>query len=71
MYSEEYAKMKAIRHSGELMFQMISYLDSIIGEVLFPIHVNVKEIQGIKMALGMIQKKVRAIKLNIWKENGE
>lgn len=71
VFSEDYAKMQPIRHSGELMFQMISYLDSIIGEVLFPIHVNVKEIQGIKMALGMIQKKVRAIKLNIWKENGE
>ncbi len=71
VFSEDYARMQPIRHSVELMFQMILYLDSLIGEALFPIHVNVREVRGIKMSLGMLQDKVHGVQLNILKENEE
>jgi len=63
IFSSEYDKMRPIRHSAELMSQMILYLDSVIGEALFPIHLKVKKIEGVKIPINTMGKNnIRAIK---------
>ena len=39
-FDEEYEKRRPLRHSAELMSQMTLYLDSLIGETLFPIYLT-------------------------------
>ncbi len=41
-FDKEYEALRPLRHSAELLAQMALYLDAIIGEQLFPIHLNVK-----------------------------
>lgn len=64
VFSEEYDKMRPIRHSIELMVQMALYLDSLIGEALFPIHLNMKKSQGVEIPFKLIKEKIRSIKIN-------
>ena len=63
VFSKEYDKRRPIRHSVELMVQMIFYLDSLIGEALFPITLNLKEPQGVEIPIRLIRDRVHSIKL--------
>jgi len=42
-YDKEYEALRPLRHSAELLAQMALYLDELVGEQLFPIHLNVIE----------------------------
>lgn len=41
-FSETYERRRAIRHAAELMTQMALYLDGLVGELLFPVHLSIK-----------------------------
>ena len=41
-FIDEYDKKRSVRHSQELLNQMILYIDDMLGENLFPIYVRVK-----------------------------
>lgn len=55
-FDEEYEALRPIRHSAELLAQMALYLDTIIGEQLFPIHLNVKKNFCVDIPLNLNRK---------------
>lgn len=55
-YDKDYEELRPLRHSAELLAQMALYLDSIIGEQLFPIHLNVKESPEVIIPLNLTDK---------------
>ena len=42
-FGENYYNRKPLRHAAELLSQMAIYLDNQVGELLFPVHLNVKK----------------------------
>ena len=40
-FSESYERRRPIRHAAELIAQMAIYLNDLIGELLFPVHMNI------------------------------
>ena len=40
-FSDSYEKRRPIRHAAELIAQMAIYLNDLIGELLFPVHMNI------------------------------
>lgn len=44
-FDADYEELRALRHSAELLAQMALYLDELIGEQLFPVHLCVKDIK--------------------------
>ena len=55
-FDKEYEALRPLRHSAELLAQMALYLDTIIGEQLFPIHLNVKENLYVTIPLNLTGK---------------
>lgn len=55
-FDKEYDVLRPLRHSAELLAQMALYLDSIIGEQLFPIHLNVKRNAYVTIPLNLTEK---------------
>lgn len=55
-FDKEYDDFRPLRHSAELLAQMALYLDSIIGEQLFPIHLNVKRNSYVTIPLNLTEK---------------
>lgn len=41
-FIDEYDKMRPIRHSKEMLNQLIMYIDNLLGENLFPIYVKIR-----------------------------
>lgn len=41
-FIDEYDKMRPVRHSQEMLNQMVMYIDDMLGENLFPIYVRIK-----------------------------
>lgn len=71
-FDKDYAELRPLRHAAELMAQMVLYLDEQIGEQLFPIHLNVKPINGIEIPLNQTEKNhIRKLKHNLTKESEE
>lgn len=65
-FDEEYEVLRPLRHSAELLAQMALYLDTIIGEQLFPIHLNVKECPHATIPLNLNKKnQIRKLKYNL------
>lgn len=50
-FGENYEKTRSIRHAAELLTQMVFYLDSQIGEQLFPINLKVIENPHVEVML--------------------
>lgn len=62
-FDEKYEKRRSLRHAAELLAQMALYLDSLIGESLFPIHLQIKKNPWIKIPIGTTEKnKLHSIK---------
>lgn len=55
-FDKEYEAFRPLRHSAELLAQMALYLDAIIGEQLFPIHLNVKKNSYVTIPLNLTEK---------------
>ena len=55
-FNEKYERRRPVRHSAELLAQMALYLDSLIGEALFPIHLCVRRIPGVNIPLNTTKK---------------
>ncbi len=73
-FDKEYEVLRPLRHSAELLAQMALYLDTIIGEQLFPIHLNVKRNPYVTIPLNLTEKnqiKKLKYKLNPDKEKSE
>lgn len=73
-FDKEYEVLRPLRHSAELLAQMALYLDTIIGEQLFPIHLNVKRNPYVTIPLNLTEKnqiKKLKYKLNPYKEKLE
>ncbi|MBD5493738.1 MAG: hypothetical protein HDR12_05005 [Lachnospiraceae bacterium] len=65
-FDEEYDVLRPLRHSAELLAQMALYLDTIIGEQLFPIHLNVKECPHATIPLNLNKKnQIKKLKYNL------
>lgn len=63
-FDVDYDRLRPIRHSAELMSQMILYLDSLVGESLFPIKLSVRKLDEIKIPINVTEKNtVRTIKI--------
>lgn len=58
-FDKDYDILRPIRHSAELMAQMAMYLDSQIGEQLFPIELRITQNSLVKFQL-ILQKKQNA-----------
>lgn len=56
IFDEKYERRRPVRHAAELVAQMALYLDSLIGESLFPIHLCVKRISGVNIPLNITEK---------------
>lgn len=50
-FSEEYSTRRPIRHAAELIAQMAIYLNGLIGELLFPVHLNIFKSEFIDIPL--------------------
>ncbi len=55
-FDTDYEALRPLRHSAELLAQMALYLDTIIGEQLFPIHLNVKKNPYVTIPLNLTAK---------------
>lgn len=55
-FDDDYEVLRPIRHSAELLAQMVLYLDSQIGEQIFPIHLRVDQVNGIEIPLNKTDK---------------
>lgn len=55
-FDKEYEVLRPLRHSAELLAQMALYLDMIIGEQIFPIHLNVKRNPYVTIPLNLTEK---------------
>ncbi len=55
-FDKEYEALRPLRHSAELLAQMALYLDMIIGEQIFPIHLNVKRNPYVTIPLNLTEK---------------
>lgn len=55
-YDKEYEALRPLRHSAELLAQMALYLDTVIGEQLFPIHLTVKKNSHVTIPLDLTRK---------------
>lgn len=51
-FDDDYAALRPLRHSAELIAQMALYLDELVGEQLFPIHLRVRELPDIRIPSG-------------------
>lgn len=66
IFSEKYEERKPLRHAAEMMSQMSLYLESLLGETLFPIHLTLKSLPGIPLSVNTNNKnKIRLMKLFI------
>lgn len=64
IFSEKYAERRPLRHATEMMSQMVLYLDSMLGEPLFPIHLTLKILPGIPVSVNTNDKNsIRFMKL--------
>lgn len=64
MFSEKYEERRPLRHAAEMISQMALYLDSLIGEILFPIHLCIKELEDIPVPINTTNKnRICTIKL--------
>lgn len=74
-FEKDYQVLRPIRHCAELLAQMALYIDSQIGEQLFPIHLNVEIIDGITIPLNLTEKnqlkKLRYDMKNVEKHQNE
>lgn len=65
-FDEEYEKRRPLRHSAELMSQMTLYLDSLIGETLFPIYLTLNGPSDIEIPVNQNSRNsVHTIKVQI------
>lgn len=48
-FDDDYAALRPLRHAAELIAQMALYLDKLVGEQFFPIHLKVQELPDIKI----------------------
>ena len=65
-FDEEYGKRRPLRHSAELMSQMTLYLDSLIGETLFPIYLTLNGPSDIEIPVNQNSRNsVHTIKVQI------
>lgn len=55
-FEENYERRRPVRHSAELLAQMALYLNSLVGELLFPIHLCVRRISGVNVPLNITEK---------------
>lgn len=55
-FDEDYEALRPLRHSAELLAQMALYLDELIGEQLFPIHLNVIHSDFVQIPLNLSEK---------------
>ncbi|MCI8946884.1 MAG: hypothetical protein HFI91_07460 [Lachnospiraceae bacterium] len=60
-FIDGYDKMRPIRHSKELLNQLILYIDNMLGENLFPIYVKVKGNAFERKQYDFIAKRVKKI----------
>lgn len=64
-FDEDYEVLRPVRHTAELLAQMALYLDQQIGEQLFPIRLNVEQVEGITIPLNQTEKnKLRRLRYN-------
>lgn len=64
-FIDEYDDMRPIRHSQEMLNQMIMYIDDMLGENLFPIYVKIKGKGFDKKQYDFIAGKVNKIALEL------
>lgn len=71
-FDREYETLRPLRHSAELVAQMALYLDTIIGEQLFPIHLNVKKNPYVTIPLNLTEKnQIKKLKYKLVPEKNE
>lgn len=65
-FDKEYEALRPLRHSAELLAQMVLYLETVIGERLFPIYMNVKKNPYISIPLNSTEKnQIRKMKFKL------
>lgn len=70
-FSEGYEKKKSLRHVAELMAQMALYLDSLIGEPLFPVYLKLCAPPEVNVPINTTEQNyIRSIVLIKNKEEG-
>lgn len=65
-FDEDYEALRPLRHSAELLAQMALYLDGMVGEQMFPIHLNVIPNDFVAIPLNTSDKnKIRNLKYKL------
>lgn len=66
-FDEDYEFLRPLRHSAELLAQMALYLDNLVGEQLFPVHLNVKKNPVVTIPLNLTEKnKIRKLRYSLY-----
>lgn len=63
-FSEEYERRRPLRHAAELAAQMAIYLNGLVGELLFPLHLNLIESGFVNIPVG---ENIENIQTDWWK----
>ncbi|MBO5474579.1 MAG: hypothetical protein J6A08_12475 [Lachnospiraceae bacterium] len=65
-FDEDYEALRPLRHSAELLAQMALYLDGLVGEQMFPIHLNVIHNDYVTIPLNSSDKnRIRNLKFQL------
>ncbi len=65
VFSDKYEERRPLRHAVEMMSQMALYLDSLLGETLFPVHLTLKSLPEVQMPVNTNnQNKIRSMRLS-------
>lgn len=62
-FSEKYERRRPLRHAAELISQMSIYINDLVGELLFPLHLNIVKNEYIKI---LIKENLKNIQIK-WK----
>lgn len=56
IFDEHYETRRPLRHSAELISQMVLYIDSLLGETIFPVELKITSAPGITIPLNQNKK---------------
>ncbi len=66
-FSEDYERRRPLRHAAELITQIAIYISDIVGELIFPLHVNITKCEEVEISL---KNEITNVQIN-WIENSK
>lgn len=71
-FAEDYASSRPARHAAEMISQMVIYLDRMLGELLFPVRLDIQHRKELQLALDTrSENKIKKMDTDSYKHSAE